>query len=142
MPNVIRVERHPRRQLAHMQGDRRRFLRSKLFYRAWNASWPVGRSRELLRAVYARTSRWAQRAVLHFPVHFFGPHTVSFSFPHLALQQNICAEKNCSLARSAITRCPHQRLQLCGNARCTSLNIMFLTACIFCNFLAKIAAIF
>jgi hypothetical protein len=29
MSNVIRVERHPRRRLAHMQGDRRRFQRSK-----------------------------------------------------------------------------------------------------------------
>ena len=35
--------------------------------------------------------------------------------------------------------CLHQRLQLCGNPRCTSLNIMFLTHCKCCNFLAMIA---
>ena len=41
-----KVEQHPRRQPAFMQGERRIVQRSQSCYRAWNAGWPVGRSRE------------------------------------------------------------------------------------------------
>ena len=37
-PNVIRVERHPRRQLAFMAGEQRVQLRSRNFLRACHAS--------------------------------------------------------------------------------------------------------
>ena len=41
-----KVERHPRRRLAFMAGERRCWQRSKHFYRACHASRQVGRSRE------------------------------------------------------------------------------------------------
>lgn len=80
-------------------------------------------------------------AVLLFPVSLFGARTHSLIFLFQPSAKNYAPKIGYS-ARSAISRCPYQRLQLCGNARCTSLNIIFLTDCKFGNFLARIAAIF
>ena len=50
------------------------------------------------------------------------------------------APKNLSYGAKRSSRCSHQRFQLCDNVSFVSLNIMFLTACKFINFRARVSA--
>jgi hypothetical protein len=49
--------------------------------------------------------------------------------------------KNLSYSAKRSSRCSHQRFQLCDNVSFVSLNIMFFSACKFCNLRASVSAI-